>query len=371
MTSIKLKIADLRKMKGIGQQDLAEVLGVSFQAISKWETGMTMPDITLLPSIAEFFNISVDQLLGLKPLPHEVYVPRDSDNRDSFNGKTDKLYKNRKYFWNDDYLKFLVENVWHIETPIDVIEFRCCDGYLGVKLLELLPEGSTYTGVDNEYFINKAKENFSSYNVNSNFIISDIYSLKTDKKYDLSICQAGLRHMNRPLEVLEKMIGSTKKDGLVACVEINREFENDGLYIEGLDYDYLCTNFDFHKIWRKELELEGRDYAIGMRLPFYMEKLGLRDIDVRMNDKIMYVNPSVEKYEEKLSDFIEINGWDEPISLSRQEALIERFMSIGLDRSEAEAYIKMQSKISGFFSNSIDKKSFLKAYGLLIVYGRK
>lgn len=177
--------------------------------------------------------------------------------------------------------------------------------------------------------------------------------------------------MNKPMEVLEKMMVSVKKDGLVACIEINREFENDGLYINGISYDYLCTNFDFHKIWRKELELEGRDYAIGMRLPFYMQELGLRDIDIRMNDKVMYVNPSIENYKEKLQDFIEINGWDEPISLSRQEALIERFMSSGLDRAEAEAYITMQSKISDFFRNSTDKKSFLKVYGLLIVYGKK
>lgn len=371
MTSVKLKIAELRKMRGISQQHLAEVLGVSFQSVSKWETGVTMPDITLLPSIAEFFNISVDQLLGLKPLPYEVYIPRDSDNRDSFNGKTDKLYKNRKYFWNDDYLKFLVEKVWHIEAPIDVIEFRCGDGYLGMKLLELLPKGSTYTGVDNEYFTNMAKENFSTTNFNSSFIISDIYSLEVDKKYDMAICQAGLRHMNKPIEVLNQMMASIKKDGLLACIEINREFENDGLYIDGISYDYLCTNFDFHKIWRKELELEGRDYAIGMRLPFYMEKLGLRDINIRMNDKVMYVHPCVENYEEKLQDFIEINGWDEPFSLSQEELLVERFMSIGLDRFEADAYVKMQVKIADYFRNPSTIKSFSKVYGLLIVYARK
>jgi transcriptional regulator with XRE-family HTH domain len=53
MTMVKLKIAELRKNKRIGQQDLADVLGVSFQSVSKWENGVTMPDITLLPNIAE------------------------------------------------------------------------------------------------------------------------------------------------------------------------------------------------------------------------------------------------------------------------------------------------------------------------------
>ncbi len=112
MTGVKLKIAELRRQKGIGQQQLAEVLGVTFQSISKWETGTTMPDITLLPSIAEYFNVSVDELLGLKPLRQQQYIPRNTDDRTRWNEKTDKLYQNRKYFWNNDYLKFIIENVW-------------------------------------------------------------------------------------------------------------------------------------------------------------------------------------------------------------------------------------------------------------------
>ena len=82
MATVKLKIAELRKEKAIGQQDLADVLGVSFQSVSKWETGVTMPDITLLPGIAEYFNVSVDELLGLKPLHQREYKPSNTDNHD-------------------------------------------------------------------------------------------------------------------------------------------------------------------------------------------------------------------------------------------------------------------------------------------------
>lgn len=371
MTTVKLKIAELRKNKGIGQQDLADVLGISFQSVSKWENGVTMPDITLLPSIAEYFNVSVDELLGIKPLRQQTYIPKDTDNRDNWNGKTDKLYKNRKYFWNDDYLKHLIENVWHINSPIDVIEYRCGEGQLGMKLLELLPKRSTYTGIDNEYFTDKAKLNFNKANYNAKFIISDIYSFEIDSRYDMAICQAGLRHMNKPMEVLKKMVTSVKKDGIVVCVDVNREFENDGLYIDEMSYDYLCTTFDFHNVWKKELECEGRDYAIGMRLPFYMQQLGLHNIDIRMNDKVMYVNTDTENYEEKVQDFIEINGWDKSFSISNQENTIELFMNRGIDRVEAEAYINMQSKIAKYFRSTQSKKSFLKVHGLLITYGRK
>lgn len=371
MSIIKLKIAELRKNKGIGQQVLADALGVSFQSVSKWETGVSMPDITLLPSIAEYFNVSIDELLGLKPLSQQKYIVRDTDSRDNWNGNSDKLYKNRKYFWNDDYLRFLIEIVWHINSPVDIIEFRCGESLLGMKLLEILPKGSTYTGIDNDYFINKIKLNFKDCNFNVKFIESDIYSLELNKKYDIAISQAGLRHMNKPVKVLEKMVDSVKKGGIVACIDVNREFENDGLYIDGINYNYLCTTFDFHKLWQKELEFEGRDYAIGMRLPFYMKQLGLYDIDVRMNDRVTYVDSDMQDYEEKLQDFIEINGWDKTLSISEQEKIVELFMNRGIDRIDAMSYIKMQSKLAEYFRNTEKRKSFLKVSGLLITYGRK
>lgn len=43
---IDLKVAQLRKLKGVSQQELADYLGVTFQSVSKWETRNTLPDIT-------------------------------------------------------------------------------------------------------------------------------------------------------------------------------------------------------------------------------------------------------------------------------------------------------------------------------------
>ena len=57
-------IARLRKAKGWTQAELGERLGVSNQAISKWEKGMTMPDIMLLPELAKIFGVTIDELFG-------------------------------------------------------------------------------------------------------------------------------------------------------------------------------------------------------------------------------------------------------------------------------------------------------------------
>lgn len=66
-----LKIAEnivyLRKGKGITQDELAGFLGVTKASVSKWENGQSMPDIILLPEIATYFDITVDELLGYEP----------------------------------------------------------------------------------------------------------------------------------------------------------------------------------------------------------------------------------------------------------------------------------------------------------------
>lgn len=62
--NIGKKIAEFRKVKAASQEQLADFAGVSVAAVSKWETGSSYPDITLLPAIAEFFGVSIDVLMG-------------------------------------------------------------------------------------------------------------------------------------------------------------------------------------------------------------------------------------------------------------------------------------------------------------------
>lgn len=64
------KIALLRKGKNITQTELAEYLSLAPQAISRWEVGNGAPEITLLPRIAAFFGVSIDELFGVTSLEH-------------------------------------------------------------------------------------------------------------------------------------------------------------------------------------------------------------------------------------------------------------------------------------------------------------
>ena len=60
------RIMALRKAAGMTQEQVAEHLGVSPQAVSKWENDVSCPDVTMIPRIARLFNVSTDELLGLK-----------------------------------------------------------------------------------------------------------------------------------------------------------------------------------------------------------------------------------------------------------------------------------------------------------------
>ena len=64
---IGMKIIEKRKEKGMTQEELADYLGISKPAVSKWESGQSYPDITLLPVIASYFDISVDELFDYQP----------------------------------------------------------------------------------------------------------------------------------------------------------------------------------------------------------------------------------------------------------------------------------------------------------------
>ncbi len=82
------KIKSLRLEKEAKQEELAEYLGVSFQAVSKWETGASVPDISLLPNIAVFFGVTIDELFQLSDEAeferienmfwHERRIPRET-----------------------------------------------------------------------------------------------------------------------------------------------------------------------------------------------------------------------------------------------------------------------------------------------------
>ena len=71
MLKIGEKIKELRKAQDVTQEKLADYLNISYQAVSKWENGLALPDITLLPKLVNFFGVTSDQLLSINPTEDE------------------------------------------------------------------------------------------------------------------------------------------------------------------------------------------------------------------------------------------------------------------------------------------------------------
>ena len=69
--TLGMMIVSLRKEKGLTQLELAEKMGVTDKAVSKWERDLSCPDINSLPKLAEIFEISVDELMQVKTLAQE------------------------------------------------------------------------------------------------------------------------------------------------------------------------------------------------------------------------------------------------------------------------------------------------------------
>ena len=93
MTEIRINenIAFLRKQRKMTQESLANALGVTNQAVSKWESNQCCPDIQLLPEIAKLFNVSVDELMGYRS------APQTDDIILSLREKTDSLPEGEDY----------------------------------------------------------------------------------------------------------------------------------------------------------------------------------------------------------------------------------------------------------------------------------
>lgn len=90
---INNKIKQLRHKSGLTQEQLAARLGVSAQAVSKWENAVAMPDITLLPFIAEVFGVSIDELFDLTVEQKLRRIENRLDVEEEFASDTFKEYE--------------------------------------------------------------------------------------------------------------------------------------------------------------------------------------------------------------------------------------------------------------------------------------
>ena len=272
----------------------------------------------------------------------------------NWDDKFDYLKLTRSLYLNVDYLQFLVEKVWKITKKVDVVDFGCGYGYLGLALMPLLPEGSTYTGVDiSEDLINKGREIFKTVPFDYRFILSSANSVPVkDNTFDIAICNSVLMHIPEPDAVLTEMKRITKNDGMIISCESNWNAVNALMYIDGIKKSNITDLGFLQTLFERVHEKTKTDGNIGMKMPVIMARNNIKNIQARISDAVRIILAD-ETSEEQDSIYasLQSDGFGTKLNDEQKSAKINWFMELGFSREEATEYLEKEIKLNEIFQN--------------------
>lgn len=205
------QIANRRKLLGLTQRSLAEALHVSFQAISKWENGTTLPDITLLAPLAQLLHTSVDALVGHRP------TLTDYEHR----------YQGNHFYWGlkPNMLCYEIMKRRPPERLYRVLDIGCGEGKDAVFLAR---NGYSVTAFDAaQAGVEKARQLAELHSVHVDVFQADVMNFEPDGIFDIVFC-SGVLHYLPPEQrsaVLDRLKEHTAPHGLhVMNVFVSKPF---------------------------------------------------------------------------------------------------------------------------------------------------
>lgn len=205
MNAIGKNIHTLRKQNGFTQEELAGKLGVTYQAVSKWENDTTAPDISLLPELAAVFGTSIDALLGYA-----------ADKKTSV--YYEERYKDTEYYWGvkPSFMCLEVLRILPPDRPLRILDAGCGEGKDAVFFAKNGYKVSAFdiTGSG----IEKAKQLAERHNVNVDFFRADIFDYRLETEFDVIFCSGVLHYLSEELrgEVLNDWKRHTSDGGVNA-----------------------------------------------------------------------------------------------------------------------------------------------------------
>ncbi len=360
---VHLCIKELREQRGMTQKELAEQMQVSFQTISKWENGVNMPDITNIPKLADLFGVSADVILGLQPMEQKTDW-RKFDGVDYWNTNRQLFKVWKTLYWNDDYFAFLIREVWKLEQPVELLDFGCGFGFLGMKFMPLLPKGSSYAGIElDENELSEAKQIFEKIPYVHRFMKQDLYEYEPEKKYDIVVALYLLSYIRHPEQMIEKMKASLKPGGMILLIDSNMEVEQAG-YFSGLEKEENGKRRpDFTEVWESEVCHKERDYRMGTKLPYLLKKAGFKGIEIRISDKVIVYDPTDETKKEQNDVFRYVYEHED----SYREGT-GFFTTRGAGYQRALEYVDYYKRTKEYFDS--EEPFAVKTSGLYFVYAK-
>ncbi|WP_433945514.1 helix-turn-helix domain-containing protein [Paenibacillus sp. SN-8-1] len=173
-----------RKEKGLTQEELAQMLGLSFQAISKWENAQTMPDISLLPQLSRILEVSIDKLLGYPGQDRQITI-------------YEKEYRTQAYYWGTEPNSacYQVLKLMPPTRHLKLLDVGCGEGKDAVFFARNGYDVSAFDVTDAG--IEKTKSLADKVGVHVNVFKADILDYRLETHYDI-IFSSGVLHYIKP-----------------------------------------------------------------------------------------------------------------------------------------------------------------------------
>ena len=193
--TIGRNIARLRKENGMTQEALAGKLGVSFQAVSRWENGVTIPDVDTLMRVAAIMHVSLDALAGYTHTPKAVSPYQE-------------WYKQPEYYWGTEPSSLCRRSIEQLPPvrPYRLLDVGCGEGKDAVFMARC---GYDVTAFDiAQAGIDKVKRLADTANVYVNAFVADVNEYRPDGEYDV-VFSSGVLHYIRP-QLREEIFSSYK-----------------------------------------------------------------------------------------------------------------------------------------------------------------
>ncbi|MBP3970848.1 class I SAM-dependent methyltransferase [Bacillus sp. WL1] len=283
-----------------------------------------------------------------------------------WNSKLTYLKNTRDLYYNDDYVRFLVNTVWKITKPVHIVDYGCGYGYLGLVLMPLLPEGTKYTGIDSgETLLSEARELFRLLPYETEFLEGDATEIKLNDTYDIAICHAFLLHMSSPKTMLEKMIQSIKDGGKIICFEPHWISNMSSYVLDGEEQSEIIQLGILQKLFESDTKRNGKDGNIGMKIPMYLSELGVKNIECRVSDKVNFLDSNMQ-HNDKQSLYHSLKEEGIAGDPGDKQQFIGRLIDRGLTYDDALAQYEAELK---FFRAFHLHSSLVYAPNMKITFG--
>jgi tellurite methyltransferase len=198
-------IARYRKERGFTQEELAGQLGLTYQAVSKWETGQTVPDTLILLKLAASLGISVDKLFGYTALQEDL-------------SGYEKEYQKDEYFWGvqPSTMCLKVLELLSPTRPLKLLDIGCGEGKDAVFFARCGYDVSAFDISDAG--LDKLRRLADKANVNVHAFKANLLDYRLSEEYDI-LYSSGVLHYIKPNlrdEVMENYKANVREGGLVA-----------------------------------------------------------------------------------------------------------------------------------------------------------